>query len=124
MDGARVVSAAARRPFAVDLPAAPLFKDGLDGKSLIPQVPLFEVLRKLDGVTVTDVLRQGFVERKVYRLLRLPPYLMFHMKRFTRNNWFMEKNPTVVTFPVKNLEMAPYVSAEGRAAMVAICAAT
>ena len=27
------------------------------------------------------------------------------MKRFTRNNFFVEKNPTIVNFPVKNLEL-------------------
>ncbi len=27
------------------------------------------------------------------------------MKRFTKNNFFLEKNPTIVNFPVKNLEL-------------------
>jgi hypothetical protein len=26
-------------------------------------------------------------------------------KRFTKNNFFIEKNPTLVTFPVKNLDL-------------------
>ena len=35
----------------------------------------------------TGIVRQG---RKKYSLLRLPKYLILHMKRFTRNNFFME----------------------------------
>ena len=31
------------------------------------------------------------------------------MKRFNRNNFFVEKNPTIVTFPVKNLQLADAV---------------
>ena len=38
-------------------------------------------------------------------LTRLPKYLIMHVKRFTKNNFFMEKNPTIVNFPVKNLEL-------------------
>jgi U4/U6.U5 tri-snRNP-associated protein 2 len=31
------------------------------------------------------------------------------VKRFTRNNFFIEKNPTIVNFPVKNLELRDYL---------------
>eukprot|EP00798_Chlamydomonas_sp_ICE-L_P031404 gene31404-6570_t len=31
--------------------------------------------------------------------------MCLHMKRFTKNNFFVEKNPTIVNFPVKNLEL-------------------
>lgn len=34
---------------------------------------------------------------------RFPPNPQF--KRFTKNNFFIEKNPTLVTFPVKNLDL-------------------
>lgn len=27
------------------------------------------------------------------------------VQRFTKNNWYLEKNPTIVTFPLTNLEM-------------------
>ncbi|GAX85297.1 hypothetical protein CEUSTIGMA_g12714.t1 [Chlamydomonas eustigma] len=93
-----------RVPFlllALDLPAAPLFKDVLE-KNIIPQVPIFNIMRKFDGVTVTDDIRLG---RRHMRVTRLPRYLSMHMKRFTKNNFFMEKNPTIVNFPVKNLEL-------------------
>ena len=39
----------------------------------------------------------------------LPRYLILHYKRFKLNNFFVEKNPTLVTFPVKNLELKDYV---------------
>jgi hypothetical protein len=31
--------------------------------------------------------------------------LCLQFKRFTKNNFFIEKNPTLVTFPVKNLDL-------------------
>ncbi|XP_065632854.1 uncharacterized protein LOC112038828 [Quercus suber] len=44
-----------------------------------------------------------------YRVTRLPQYLILHMRRFTKNNFFVEKNPTLVNFPVKNLELKDYI---------------
>jgi U4/U6.U5 tri-snRNP-associated protein 2 len=92
----------------IDLPPVPLFKDA-QGGNVIPQIPLFNVLDKLDGNTVTDKLRAGVRERKKYRVKRMPQFLVFHLNRFTRNNWFMEKNPTIVTFPVRNLDVKDYM---------------
>jgi len=46
-------------------------------------------------------------ESKRYVITDPPAYLIFHLKRFTKNNWFTEKNPTIVNFPVKNLELRP-----------------
>jgi len=31
--------------------------------------------------------------------------MVLNIKRFTKNNFFVEKNPTIVNFPVKNLEL-------------------
>lgn len=67
-----------------------------------PQVPIFNIMRKFDGTTITDDIRLG---RRRMRILRLPPFLCMHMRRFTKNNFFTEKNPTIVNFPVKNLEL-------------------
>lgn len=44
-------------------------------------------------------------QRKRYVLQDLPRYLIFHIARFTKNNFFVEKNPTIVNFPVKNLDL-------------------
>ncbi|KAI4086838.1 MAG: hypothetical protein LQ344_007239 [Seirophora lacunosa] len=89
----------------LDLPAAPLFQDELD-RNIIPQVPLAAILAKYDGVQAQEHLSM----RKRYRLLHpLPPFLLFHIKRFSRNKFVAERNPTIVTFPVRSLDMAPYV---------------
>ena len=97
---------------SLEIPATPLFKDSQGGK-VIPQVPLFDVLEKYNGHKYTDILRAGYQQRKRYSLLKLPPFIIFHMSRFTKNNFYMEKNPTIVTFPVKNLELRDYVKLAG-----------
>jgi U4/U6.U5 tri-snRNP-associated protein 2 len=89
----------------LDLPAAPLFQDELE-RNIIPQVPLTSILSKYDGLKAQEHLSQ----RKRYRLLHpLPPYLLFHVKRFSKNKFVDERNPTIVTFDARNLDMAPYV---------------
>jgi U4/U6.U5 tri-snRNP-associated protein 2 len=65
------------------------------------------VLGKFDGVTVINDAKKN--ETRRYRIVRLPKFIIFHLKRFTKNNFFMEKNPTIVNFPVKNLELKDYV---------------
>jgi U4/U6.U5 tri-snRNP-associated protein 2 len=85
----------------LELPPPPLFQDVME-KNIIPQVALGTCLAKFDGATEHDLLRAG---RKTYAIDALPPYLILHMKRFTKNNFFVEKNPTIVTFPVRNLEL-------------------
>ncbi|CAM6089813.1 unnamed protein product [Calypogeia fissa] len=91
----------------LDLPPPPLFKDVME-KNIIPQVPLFNILKKFDGETVTEVVRPQLARMR-YHVRRLPKYLILHMLRFTKNNFFIEKNPTLVNFPVKNLELKDYI---------------
>ncbi|KAF8850556.1 cysteine proteinase [Acephala macrosclerotiorum] len=89
----------------LDLPSAPLFQDELE-KNIIPQIPLTNILSKYDGLKAQEHLNQ----RKRYRLLHpLPPYLLFHIKRFSKNKFVDERNPTIVTFDARNLDMSPYV---------------
>ncbi|KAH7032893.1 ubiquitin carboxyl-terminal hydrolase [Microdochium trichocladiopsis] len=90
----------------LDLPATPLFQDELE-RNIIPQVPLTTILSKYDGVKAQEHLAQ----RKRYRLVHpLPPYLIFHIKRFSTNKFVAERNPTIVTFDARvGLDMAPYV---------------
>ncbi|CAL9136483.1 unnamed protein product [Musa acuminata var. zebrina] len=105
-----VVRETSKVPFlmlGLDLPPPPLFKDAME-KNIIPQVPLFNILKKFDGETVTEVVRPC-IARMRYRVTRLPKYLILHMRRFTKNNFFIEKNPTLVNFPVKNLELKDYI---------------
>ena len=63
------------------------------------------MLAKFDGTTTTDVVKGGQLSRRQYKVRKLPPYLILHVARFTKNNFFVEKNPTIVNFPVKNLEL-------------------
>lgn len=87
----------------LDLPPAPLFKDSVLDKVTIPQVPIQDLLRKYDGTTVQDDPRTG---RRRLQITRLPKFLVLHVKRFVKNQFFVEKNPTIVNFPVKGLDIA------------------
>lgn len=89
---------------SLDLPPAPLFKDSMD-HNIIPQVPLFDLLNKFDGEKA-EYGADG--SRTRYLIKELPKYLVIHVKRFKQNNWFTEKNPTLVNFPIRNLDMKTY----------------
>ena len=92
----------------LDIPEKPLFRDD-DGGLVIPQEPLVTVLKKFDGINFSDALsRSGTAQRKRYRLRELPPYLILHLARFKTNRYSREKNPTIVAFPVKNLDLSAY----------------
>ena len=88
----------------LDIPPTPLFKDSFGG-DVIPQIPLFDVLAKYNGLKLTDSVKAGVQSRRRYRIKKLPPFLMFHLARFSKNNFASEKNPTIVNFPAKNLEL-------------------
>jgi U4/U6.U5 tri-snRNP-associated protein 2 len=99
----------------LEVPPPPLFKDELQG-NVIPQVPIFQLLDKFNGTTVKKFLNG---ERRRYELLKLPPYLLVHLNRFTKNSFFTEKNPTIVNFPIRNLDLLDYIHAPLRARIVA-----
>lgn len=86
----------------LDLPPAPLFKDAKMEKITIPQVPIFDLLQKYNGQLVTDEIKGG---RRTFTVTKLPQFLVLHVKRFLKNQFFLEKNPTIVNFPVKNLDL-------------------
>jgi U4/U6.U5 tri-snRNP-associated protein 2 len=89
----------------LDLPSAPLFQDELE-RNIIPQTPLTGILSKYNGVRAQEHLAQ----RKRYRLMHpLPPFLAFHVKRFSQNKFVSERNPTIVTFEPHGLDVSPYV---------------
>jgi hypothetical protein len=48
----------------------------------------------------------------------LPPYIIMHVKRFVRDTQNRcEKNPTIVNFPIKNLDMSNFCTPEAAAAV-------
>ncbi|KAI7181182.1 hypothetical protein D0869_14642 [Hortaea werneckii] len=103
-------------PFLIltlDLPPAPLFQDGVEAKNIIPQIPLTKVLEKYNGIATQERMNT----RMRYRLLSpLPPFLIMHVKRFQPNKFLgSQRNPTIVTFHPRGLDMRPFVERpEGR----------
>ncbi|RPD82116.1 spindle pole body protein [Lentinus tigrinus ALCF2SS1-7] len=91
---------------AVDLPPPPLFQDAVE-KNIIPQVSIQSVLAKYDGQTTQESM--GHLRR--YKCQRLPRYIILHFKRFTKNMFVEEKNPTIVNFPLRGLDFKDYLDA-------------
>lgn len=85
---------------AIDLPPPPVFQDTAK-ENIIPQTPISHVLAKYDGVTFQE--SNGTIRR--YHLTKLPPYLILHYRRFTKNRFVEERNPTIVNFPIVGLDM-------------------
>jgi U4/U6.U5 tri-snRNP-associated protein 2 len=96
---------------SLDLPPPPLFQDELE-KNIIPQVPLFDLLKKFNGATEKEYKthRESYIKK--FELTKLPPYIILCIQRFTKNNFFVEKNPTIVNFPIKDIDMAEFLSSD------------
>jgi U4/U6.U5 tri-snRNP-associated protein 2 len=60
------------------------------------------VLAKYDGRTTQE---SGGVLRR-FKVTRLPPFLILHIKRFTKNSFVEEKNPTIVNFPLRGVDVS------------------
>eukprot|EP00698_Gefionella_okellyi_P002961 TRINITY_DN12800_c0_g1_i1.p1 TRINITY_DN12800_c0_g1~~TRINITY_DN12800_c0_g1_i1.p1 ORF type:complete len:507 (-),score=109.21 TRINITY_DN12800_c0_g1_i1:23-1354(-) len=102
-----VVHSHNRTPFlflSLDMPTAPLFKDSLDQK-VIPQVPIQQFLKRFDGETIQYIR----AERRRAIITSLPPFLIFHFKRFSKNLFTEEKNPTVIAYPMRGLDLIDLV---------------
>lgn len=89
---------------SLELPPVPLFKGDLE-RNAIPQVSLTSLLKKYDGNQTQELAGH----RKRYKIKKLPNYLVFHIKRFDKTNLDDGKNPTVVSFDPRGLDMSPYV---------------
>ena len=74
------------------------------------------VARRYNGVKLSDTVRAGVQSRRRYVITKLPKFLVFHFGRFTKNNFYSEKNPTIVHMPVKDLELKDQFALEGEAA--------
>ena len=105
---------------SLDLPESPLFKDAKAGETLVHKVPLEPLLEKFDGVTeTTELVRAGRLAHKRYRIVKLPPFLILHLKRFSQNTWSVEKNPALVQVPVHRLDLSHMSTAPTSAASLA-----
>ncbi len=97
----------------LDLPPTPLFRDEMS-ENIIPQVPLSHLLAKFDGITEKEykTYKDSFLKRFV--ITKFPKYLILYIKRFNQNTFFLEKNPTIVNFPVKNVDLSELLEPESR----------
>ncbi|XP_046668067.1 U4/U6.U5 tri-snRNP-associated protein 2 [Homalodisca vitripennis] len=94
-----------------DLPPPPLFKDEIM-ENIIPQVNLYQLLTKFNNESEKEykTYKENFLKR--FEITQLPPYLILYIKRFTKNTFFVEKNPTIVNFPVKNVDFGDILTPE------------
>ena len=62
-----------------DLPPAPLYPDEMQ-ENIIPQVPLFTVLNKFNGIATKEykTYKENFIKR--FEITHLPPYIILFMK--------------------------------------------
>ncbi|KAJ8676283.1 hypothetical protein QAD02_012070 [Eretmocerus hayati] len=97
-----------------DLPPPPLFKDQFM-ENIIPQVNLYTLLNKFNAISEKEykTYKENFMKR--FEIRELPPFLILYIKRFTRNTFFVEKNPTIVNFPVKNVDFGDILTPEVKA---------
>ncbi|TKY90930.1 hypothetical protein EX895_000928 [Sporisorium graminicola] len=87
---------------AMDLPPPPPVMGGEEGDTLVPQVTIGQLLAKYDGQS----LHASNAKLTRYALRRLPPFLIVHFRRFTKNSLGQEeRNPTLVNFPIKGLDV-------------------
>ncbi|XP_014786420.1 U4/U6.U5 tri-snRNP-associated protein 2 [Octopus bimaculoides] len=96
-----------------DLPAPPLYPDDLR-ENIIPQVPLANILAKFNGITEKEYKTYKDSTMKRFKIFKLPPYIILYVKRFTKNYFVSEKNPTIVNFPIKNIDFGDLLTPEIR----------
>lgn len=89
----------------LSVPPNPLFKgdSGSSGVNDIPQVSIYQLLKKYDGQTTTQT---SSTEIKRFQLKTLPPYLILHIDRDLESPG-SRGNPTVVKFPTV-IDFTPY----------------
>jgi len=98
---------------AADLPPPPLFKDEFS-ENIIPQVSLFTLLSQFNGNQQKEykTYKENFLKR--FELVRMPQYIILYIKRFTKNTFFVEKNPTIVNFPIKGVDFGDILGSSVR----------
>ena len=79
---------------------------------------MYDLLRKYGGEVTTDDIKLG---RRRMRLVRPPRFMALNIKRFVKTQFFWEKNPTIVNFPIKNLEVPVAMTKRGSGAGAGGC---
>lgn len=66
---------------------------------------LYTLLSKFNGVQEKEykTYKDNFLKR--FEVTSLPPFLILFIKRFTKNTFFIEKNPTIVNFPISSIDV-------------------
>ncbi|CAJ0563850.1 unnamed protein product, partial [Mesorhabditis spiculigera] len=98
---------------SLDLPPPPLYVDAVL-QNIIPQVPLQQLLAKFNGATEKEykTYKDNFIKR--FEILELPNYLIIVYQRFKKNQFFVEKNPTIVNFPISNIDLYDALADEAK----------
>uniref|UniRef100_A0AC35UG73 U4/U6.U5 tri-snRNP-associated protein 2 n=1 Tax=Rhabditophanes sp. KR3021 TaxID=114890 RepID=A0AC35UG73_9BILA len=95
----------------LELPPMPLYRDELLN-NIIPQVPLVTLLQKYTGKDEREYKTHKENFLKKFEILKLPSYLIIVYKRFQKNQFFKEKNETIINFPIKNVDFHDCLSAD------------
>lgn len=71
------------------------------------------LLKKFNGSAFSDEVLQlaedkgtAVTTKKKYEIKSLPKYLFLKVERFSENNFFKEKNSTIVNFPLVGLDLS------------------
>ncbi|KAJ6646860.1 U4/U6.U5 tri-snRNP-associated protein 2 [Pseudolycoriella hygida] len=96
-----------------DLPAPPLFIDEFR-ENIIPQVSLYQLLAKFNAVNEKEYKTYKDSVMKRFEITKLPAFIILYIKRFTKNTFFLEKNPTIVNFPIRNVDFGDILTDENR----------
>ena len=99
---------------SLDLPKKKLFREKNNNEGgeneddeVLNMISLYELLEKFNGSS--SIVNETGSKIK-YGIVQLPKYLILHIKRFTKNSYTIEKNGTIVSFPLKNLDMKEYMT--------------
>ena len=73
---------------------------------MVPRLPVHQLLAKFNGRRITQQFRPKAHIKKIFRLTRLPKYLILNCDRKESQNFSNKgRNCTVITFPIRNLEI-------------------
>ena len=94
----------------LDVPELKLFADKKTHDHVIPRIDIYEMLQKYNGENETHTKRYGkdiVVQR--FLIHEPPEYLIIVVDRFHKSLWDTQKNPTIITFPLTDLDMSQFM---------------